>query len=79
MSLMFFLGGISASLSASLIFNHFGWIWTYLLLGILEIAVSCVGLIINLPILYTVRFFHGYIGCFYTFIAPLMLHEILPY
>ena len=78
MTLTFFLGGIYASLSASFIFNHFGRIKPYIVLGILEIIVSCLGLIINLPILYIVRFFHGYIGCFYTYIAPLMLHEILP-
>ena len=73
------LGGIVASLTASMIFNYFGRIKTYLALGVFEIIVSLLGLIINLPVLYIYRFLNGFIGCFYTFIAPLMLHEILPY
>ena len=78
MTFYFFLGGIFASLTASYIFNKIGRIKSYIILGLLEIIVQFSGLIINTNVLYTVRFFNGYIGCFYTFLAPLMLMENLP-
>ena len=78
MTLWFFLGGILASLSASFIFNHIGRIKTYIILGILEIIASLLALILNLNVLYTIRFIHGYVGCFYTYLCSTMLNEIIP-
>ena len=79
MSLYFFLGGFTASLTASYIFNTIGWINSLLLLYVLEIIFSLLGLLTNIYLLYTIRFMNGYIGCFYTYLAPLMVLENMPF
>ena len=49
-----------------------------ILLQICNIICICIYLIKNIYILYICRFFHGYLGCAYGFLALIMILENLP-
>jgi SP family sugar:H+ symporter-like MFS transporter len=77
-NLFFLLGGLLSALTASFIYEALGRYKALLLLSVAKIGLMCLFLIQSLNALYVGRFLGGYIGCFSTFIAPLMMKENLP-
>lgn len=78
LSLFIMFGGMISCLSAGFIIDRLGRYKSALLFMIAEICVVLASLHASIPILYAARFFHGYLACSWTFLAPLMMRELLP-
>lgn len=74
----FLMGGLLSTVTASLIYENLGRYKSILLMCIVKITVLLLFLWKNLIVLYAGRFIGGYLGCFSTFIAPLMIKETIP-
>jgi SP family galactose:H+ symporter-like MFS transporter len=74
----FLVGGLLSTVTASFIFEALGRYKSILLMCLAKIAVLCLFLVQNIYVLYVGRFVGGYLGCFSTFIVPLMIKETIP-
>ena len=77
LGLIFMIGGAFCALSGNLIYEKIGRYKALILGYFLGICISFVSLYANLYVLYFVRFFQGYLGCFYTFLCPLFVFETM--
>ena len=77
LGLIYMIGGAICALTGSLIYEKMGRYRALILGYVLSIIIAFISLISNIYVLYLVRFFHGYIGCFYTFLCPLFVFETM--
>ena len=77
LGLLYMIGGAICALTGSLIYEKIGRYRALILGYLLSIVIALISLISNIYVLYFVRFFHGYLGCFYTFLCPLFVFEIM--
>lgn len=78
LQLFLLIGGMASCLTAGYIIEKLGRYKAALLYMAAEMCILLLSLQVSLHVLYAVRFFHGYIACSWTFLAPLMMKEILP-
>ena len=78
-NVLFTIGGTFACFFGSFIYEKFGRYRS--LIGALtaEMVIMSLMSIKSLELLYILRFFHGFVGCFWTLLAPLMIKENLPF
>ena len=72
------IGGIAACLTSGYIIETLGRYKTALLYLSVELCVIVISLKVSLGLLYSVRFMHGYLVCSWSFLALIMIKEILP-
>jgi len=74
----FLVGGLLSTVTASFIYEGIGRYKSILLMCAAKIAVLLLFQWQNIYVLYAGRFIGGYLGCFSTFVAPLMIKEVIP-
>ena len=78
LNLMFMMGGAVVCLVGSKIYEVFGRHRSLLLTILAEIVITFFMMFKSLEILYICRFAQGFVSCFWSILAPLMIKENLP-
>lgn len=78
LSLFFMVGGMISCFTAGFIIDALGRYKSALLFMVAQICFIAASMHVSIPVLYAARFMHGYIACSWTFLAPLMIKELLP-
>lgn len=78
LSLFIMFGGMIACLTAGYIIDALGRYRSAIAFMVAELLVIAVSLRVSLPLLYITRFSHGYLACAWSFLAPLMIRELMP-
>lgn len=79
LNLLFAAGGTLACFTTGFYLQFLGRYRSLILGFVLEIIVCSVMCVKSLMVLRICRFFQGYIGCYWTIVAPLMIKENLPF
>lgn len=78
-NMFFMIGGCIACFFGSIFYQTFGRFRTVIGIFVCEIIVLSLMGMTSLTLLYILRFCHGFIGCMWTLLAPLMIKENLPF
>lgn len=76
---MFMFGGMTATIVGGYFYEKYGRWKTLIALLVSEIVILLLMGIASIELLFVLRFVEGFIGCYWTLVAPLMIKENLPF